>query len=192
MTKTIGVLALQGGFQAHVLALARLGYNATLVRQASQLLGLDGLILPGGESTTQLQLLERYKMREPLLAAASSGMPILATCAGLVLCATRVTEPEQRSLGLLEITVQRNGFGRQLNSFEARSDDGCLPLCFIRAPRIVEVPPRGDRKNKVKVLATYENEPVMVRQDNVTGASFHPELTDDLSVHSAVFSLTAS
>ncbi|HEY8087333.1 MAG TPA: pyridoxal 5'-phosphate synthase glutaminase subunit PdxT [Polyangiaceae bacterium] len=181
MPSAIGVLALQGDFDAHARAASALGHDVVLVRSAAALDACAGLILPGGESTVHLLLLGRHGMEAPLAAFVASGKPVLATCAGLVLAASRVLDPEQRSFGFLDVTVRRNGWGRQLASFEAKDDGGEIPVVAIRAPRIVDVGPR------VRVLATLRGEPILVRDKNVTGATFHPELTRDLSVHSSVF-----
>lgn len=177
----IGVLALQGGFALHARSLEALGHQVREVREASDLEDLDGLVLPGGESTTQLKLIARADLRPVLERFAASGKPILATCAGLILAAKQVIGPEQESLGFLDLKVARNAWGRQLDSFEGTADRSALPLVFIRAPRIVEWEPA------VEVLATLDGEPVLVRQRNVTGATFHPELTDSLQVHREVF-----
>ncbi len=188
----IGVLALQGGYRPHLEVLRKLGHCAAEVRNRSDFTGLEGLVLPGGETTAQLLLIDRYGLGESLDQVARAGMPILATCAGLILAARRVTRPAQRSMGWLDIAVERNAWGRQLDSFEAMTDapvrwqpgekEGLrLPLVFIRAPRITEVGPGAE------VLATFEGEPILVRQGSVVGASFHPELTGDLSIHLALF-----
>lgn len=184
----IGVLALQGAFAAHARALEALGHAPVLVRQPRHLEGLEGLVLPGGESTTQLSLLERLELWAPLDRLVRSGAPVLCTCAGLILAARRVTGPAQRSFGWLDADVARNAWGRQLDSFEARADAprDDLPLVFIRAPRITRA---GEG---VEVLATYDGEPVLVREGNVTAATFHPELTDRLDVHRAAFGATVS
>jgi pyridoxal 5'-phosphate synthase pdxT subunit len=178
---TIGTLALQGGFAAHCAALEELGHRAIEVRTAADLEVVDGLILPGGESTTQLRLLERFELERPLLAFAGSGRPIFATCAGLILFARTVTHPAQKSYGLIDVGVARNAYGRQVDSFEAFDDRGDLPLIFIRAPRITAI------GSGVEVLATREREPILVRQANIVGATFHPELTRDRRVHRMVF-----
>jgi len=208
----IGIVALQGGFGAHARALADLGHDASEVRAEADLDGLDGLILPGGESTAQLRLIDRHGLRRGLQEFAASGRPILATCAGLILAARHVTTPEQHSFGWIDATVARNAWGRQVDSFEATADElslsapseapafagsssggvsrrdsadtaeaGPLPLVFIRAPRIVRT------GAKVDVLATLGGEPILIRQGNVTGATFHPELTPDRRVHRAAF-----
>jgi 5'-phosphate synthase pdxT subunit len=162
-----GVLALQGGFEAHV----RARPGARAVRSAEEIAPCDALVLPGGESSVHLRLIERFGLRPALDAFHASGRPIFATCAGLILAAKRVTNPEQESFGWIDIDVRRNGWGRQVASCEAVSDRGA-PLLFIRAPRITRVGPG------VLVLDTYRGEPVLVRQGNVTAATFHPELVD--------------
>lgn len=177
----IGVLALQGAFEAHRRPLEAIGHEVIFVRTAEELQACNGLVLPGGESTVHLKLLERGGLVAPLAWFVASGKPVLATCAGLILAASRVLGPEQASFGFLDVTVRRNGWGRQLASFEARDDGDEIPVVAIRAPRIVEVGPR------VRVLATLGGEPILVREKNVTGATFHPELTEDPSVHEAVF-----
>jgi 5'-phosphate synthase pdxT subunit len=166
---TIGVLALQGGFDAHLAALATAKIDARPVRAARDLDGLRGLVLPGGESTTQLRLIARHQLEGPLRDLAGRGVPVLATCAGLILAARSVL-PAQPSFGWLDVAVTRNAWGRQKDSFEADDDDARRRLVFIRAPRVTAVG-RG-----VEVLATYRGEPVLVRQRNVTGAAYHPEL----------------
>lgn len=187
----IGVLALQGGYEAHENALRRLGHVTVRVRGPEAFAGpapLDGLVLPGGESTTHLKLIDRYDLRAPLDAFVRSGRPVLATCAGLILAARHVTGPEQPSFGWLDVSVARNAWGRQVHSFEARLD-GPLPgtdgpplaAVFIRAPRVREVGPAAE------VAGTLEGEPVLVRQSNVWGATFHPELTGDDRLHRLVF-----
>jgi 5'-phosphate synthase pdxT subunit len=179
--KPVGVLALQGAFAAHAEALSAIGHPVREVRGPGDLPGLGGLVLPGGESSVQLELIRRLGLAGPLAAFVASGAPVLATCAGLILAARRVRRPEQPSFAWLDLDVERNAYGRQLDSFEAVDDSGALPLVFIRAPRIVEVGPRVD------VVVTLGGEPVMVRQHNVIGAAFHPELTDDLGVHRLAF-----
>jgi pyridoxal 5'-phosphate synthase pdxT subunit len=173
----IGVVAVQGGFAAHARAVEDIGARAVLVRRPAQLADVSALVLPGGESTAQLGLLRRAGLVEALRAFVADGRPVLATCAGLILAAARVRDPEQESFGWIDVTVARNAWGRQVASFEAVSDDGSRPLVFIRAPRIVDVGPG------VEVRATFRGEPVLVRQANVTGATFHPELTSDRDVH---------
>lgn len=179
---TIGVLALQGGYEAHAAALAGLGLRARFVKQPDDLAGdLAGLVLPGGESSTMLKLIAFAKLWEPLDAFVRSGKPVLATCAGLILSSKAVTGPAQASFGWLDIDVARNAWGRQVESFEARDDKDAMDLVFIRAPRITRVGPG------VEVLATFRGEPVAVRERHVVGASFHPELASDPALHRLVF-----
>ncbi|MEK7706006.1 MAG: pyridoxal 5'-phosphate synthase glutaminase subunit PdxT [Myxococcota bacterium] len=177
----IGVLALQGGFAAHAQVLYALGHDVVLIRDAAQIAEVDGLVFPGGESTTQLKLILRFGLRTALDAHHASGKPVLATCAGLILLARQVSDPSQASLGWLDVQVRRNAWGRQVESFEAVSDEGTLPLVFIRAPRIVSV------GGEVELLASYHGEPVLVRQGRVLGATFHPELTSAVVVHAQAF-----
>lgn len=177
----VGLLALQGGFALHAPPLRALGHTVVEVRTAADLARVDGLVLPGGESTAMLRLIQRGALADALKAFVASGKPVLATCAGLILAAKHVVGPEQPSFGFLDVGVARNAWGRQLDSFEGTDDSGKLPLVFIRAPRIVEW------DDAVEVLATLDGEPVLVRQKNVTGATFHPELTPSLAVHRQVF-----
>ncbi len=177
---TIGVLAIQGNVREHLDVLARLGVDAVEVRLPEHLDGLDGLVIPGGESTTIEKLMRIYGLDDALLAFER---PIFGTCAGMILLASEAVDgiPGQRPLGLLDIGVRRNGFGRQVFSFEADialGEDG-PPLrgVFIRAPRIERVGPH------VEVLGRLDGEPVLVREGRLLAASFHPELTDDTRVH---------
>jgi 5'-phosphate synthase pdxT subunit len=179
--KRIGILALQGAFALHKPPLRALGHEPVEVRSADDLDGVEGLILPGGESSVHVVLIERFGLEHALVAFAHAGRPVLAVCAGLILAAREVREPEQWSLGWLDVGVTRNAYGRQRDSFEATSDDGTMSLVFIRAPRVTDVG-RG-----VEVLATLGGEPVLVRQAAVVGASFHPELTSALGVHCLAF-----
>ena len=155
------------------------------VRRPGELGSADGLILPGGESTTLWKFFEAEPWEEALMRFARSGRPILGTCAGAILLAKEVANPVQKGLGLIDIGVERNGYGRQLDSFvgevEAPGLGGRLPAVFIRAPRIRRVGPG------VETLATLRGEPVLVRQGNVVAATFHPELTDDARVHELAF-----
>jgi 5'-phosphate synthase pdxT subunit len=169
----IGVLALQGDFEAHSRALAEAGADAREVRTPKDLDGLDGLVLPGGESTTMTLGIEREGLAEPLRALVGGGTPVLATCAGLIML-------DRGHLDLLDVTARRNAFGRQLHSFEAQIElDGLGPITavFIRAPWVEEHGPA------VEVLAELDGHPVAVRQDNILAVAFHPELTDDRSLH---------
>jgi pyridoxal 5'-phosphate synthase pdxT subunit len=168
----IGVLALQGDFEAHVKALEELGARTRIVRVSSDLDGLDGLVIPGGESTTMTLGIERERLAEPLRDFVRSGRPTLGTCAGLIML-------DRDHLGLLDVSVQRNAFGRQTSSFEADLDFEGEPLhaVFIRAPWVEEV---GDG---VEVLAEVDGHPVAVREGNVLAVAFHPELTDERRLH---------
>lgn len=180
----VGVLALQGGFAPHLAALFALGHQALPVRTAAELDSVEGLVLPGGESTTQLRLIERFGLEAAVRALFARGAPVLATCAGLILCAGEVTGPRQPGLGLLDVAVARNAWGRQVDSFEATVPEGefaGLPLVFIRAPRIVRV------GQSARVLLRFGDEPVLLRQGGLWAATFHPELTCDLRIHRQVF-----
>ncbi len=184
--KKVGVLALQGDFEAHNQALARAGAEPVLARTASDLADLDGLIIPGGESTTMLKLLHVENLFEPL-ADFGRRRPIFGTCAGAILLAAEVTHPAQPSLGLMNLTVERNGYGRQIDSrvahiapepeFADRTHSGDLEAVFIRAPIIRRVGPEAH------VLATYQGDPVLVEQGRHLVATFHPELSSDSRVH---------
>jgi pyridoxal 5'-phosphate synthase pdxT subunit len=168
----IGVLALQGGFEAHANALQDVGARTRIVRVPSDLDGLDGLVIPGGESTTMTLGIAREQLAEPLRDFVRSGRPTLGTCAGLIML-------DRDHLGLLDVGVRRNAFGRQVSSFEADLDfeGGPLHAVFIRAPWVEEV---GD---EVEVLAEVDGHPVAVRQGNVLAVAFHPELTDERRLH---------
>jgi 5'-phosphate synthase pdxT subunit len=177
--KTVGVLALQGDFEAHRKALERAGASAIEVRTAADLDKCDGLILPGGESTTVLKLLEEEKLIEPLKRFGEQ-KPIYGTCAGAILLAREVTHPAQPSLNLVDISVERNAYGRQIDSRIARlliPEDTDLEAVFIRAPVI-----RRSGQD-VRILARYQGDPVWVEQGRHMVTTFHPELTDDARVH---------
>lgn len=180
MIRCVGVLAVQGAFERHAEVLGAIGVRTRLVRTATDFEGLRGLVLPGGESSVQLAMIDRLGLEAPLRALLLSGTPVLATCAGLVLLAAGVTSPEQRSLRAVDVDVTRNAWGRQQDSFEASSDSG-RPLVFIRAPRITRI------GAGVRVLDRFRGEPVLVESANVTCATFHPELTDDESLHRRLF-----
>ena len=177
---TIGVLALQGDFDAHRSTLARLDVRTILVRKPEELDGIDGLIIPGGESSTFLKFLEREGFLDRLRHFVSH-KPAFGTCAGAILLAKEVLNPSQASLGALDIAIERNAYGRQIDSsiMTAPTELGGDPLemVFIRAPRIERV------GAGVKVLAQRENHPVLVRQRNILAATFHPELSNDLRIH---------
>ena len=178
--KKVGVLALQGDFEAHAKALARAGAQPVDVRSSEQLGQVDGLVIPGGESSTMLKLLEEENMLEPLREFGEK-KPIFGTCAGAILLAAAVTRPVQKSLGLMDIDVERNAYGRQLDSHIARLDPeglaGELEAVFIRAPIIRRV---GER---ARVLARHRGDPVLVEQGRHLVATFHPELTSDSRIH---------
>lgn len=179
----IGVLALQGAFAAHASALQRLDVNTGEVRVADDLEQCDALVLPGGESTTMSQLLQTSELFDPLAKRIAAGMPVFGTCAGMILLSTGIADgrPDQRSFAALDIDVQRNGFGRQRDSFETAIDvhglDRAFQAVFIRAPRISRI------GSGIETLATHDGEPVLVRSKTVMAASFHPELADDDRVH---------
>jgi 5'-phosphate synthase pdxT subunit len=177
---TIGVLALQGAFDVHVKRLTELGAKAVLVRRPEQLAELDGLVIPGGESTTFLKNLERAGFYDVLDAFVHS-KPVFGTCAGCILLAKDVANPPQRSFGVLDVSVERNAYGRQNDSVilnaETSLPGGPLEMVFIRAPRISRV------GNDVETLATRNGDPTLVRQGRLLAATFHPELTEDLRVH---------
>jgi 5'-phosphate synthase pdxT subunit len=175
------VLAVQGGFEAHERALVGLGCEPAEVRRPADLDGLDGLVVPGGESTTIAKGIDAYGLAGPIRGFAASGRPVLGTCAGLIVLG-------RAHLGLIEIEARRNAFGRQVRSFEADLavrglGDEPLRAVFIRAPWIERA---GDR---VDVLAEIDGHPVVAREDNVLVAAFHPELTDDLRMHALFLSM---
>jgi 5'-phosphate synthase pdxT subunit len=176
----IGVLAIQGDYAAHATALEDAGASPCEVRKPEQLDGLDGLILPGGESTTMLKFLEKRGLFEALEEFCGTH-PVFGTCAGAILLAREVRNPPQRSLGVLDAIVERNAYGRQIDSTiltaETALPGGPLEMVFIRAPRIVEVGP------SVEVLARRDGFPALVRQGSIMAATFHPELSQDRRVH---------
>jgi 5'-phosphate synthase pdxT subunit len=181
----IGILALQGAFAAHQRVLTDLGASVTLVRSVEDVNGLYGIVLPGGESTTMSMLLDSSGIAAPLRERVRNGFPVFGTCAGLILLAEKIVDgrADQQQLGGLAITARRNGYGRQIDSFESSisiceaENTFAMNGVFIRAPRIEEV--TGD----VEVLGTVNGDVVLVRQGNILGATFHPELSDDHRVH---------
>ncbi|MCB0954681.1 MAG: pyridoxal 5'-phosphate synthase glutaminase subunit PdxT [Ilumatobacter sp.] len=179
----VGVLALQGAFAAHERALAQVGVTTRQVRVPAQLDGLDGLVMPGGESTTMLRLLHTSGLFEPLHAMLRDGLPVFGTCAGMILLAATVLDgrPDQRSFAIVDIAVRRNGYGRQIDSFETdlhvAGENAPFHAVFIRAPKVEAIGPEVD------VLAEHEGVPVLARQGAAIVASFHPELTDDARLH---------
>ncbi len=179
----IGVLALQGDVREHVRAIEQSGATAIAVKHTDQIDAVDGCILPGGESTTIGKLLDRFGLLEPLADRARSGMPLYGTCAGAILMATEIVgrEDAPHRLAVMAMTVERNAYGRQIDSFETDLDvsglEGDFRAVFIRAPVIEAV---GDG---VEVLATVDGKPVLVRQGHLLASTFHPEMTDDHRVH---------
>jgi len=178
----IGVLALQGAVAEHIQMLSALETEVIPVRTPSELDGLDALVIPGGESTTISKLLSDYGLMQPIRELAEQGFPIFGTCAGLVLLAKRVSNLEMEPIGVMDIEVKRNAFGRQVDSFEANLEipalhNGTFHGVFIRAPIIEKT------ENGVEVLCQLNDKPVAVRQGKLLACAFHPELTDDLRLH---------
>ena len=178
-----GVLALQGAFGAHVERLSAVGAEAREVRTPQHLASVDALVMPGGESTSMSNLLTSSGLYDPIAERIAGGMPVFGTCAGMILLAAKVLDgrDDQRHFHVLDITVRRNGYGRQINSFETDvAIDGLnepFHGVFIRAPKVESVGPEVD------VLAWYDGDPVLVRDDGIVAASFHPELTNDTRLH---------
>jgi pyridoxal 5'-phosphate synthase pdxT subunit len=178
----VGVLAIQGGFDAHLAMLRDLGATVCEVRVAADLSGLDGLVIPGGESTTILKGIETGGLAEAIRSHHAEGRPVFGTCAGMIVC-------DEDHLGLLDLKTRRNAFGRQLQSFEANLrvegiGEESLRAVFIRAPWVERHGPGVD------VLATYDEHPVAVREGNVLACAFHPELTDDPRLHALFMAMT--
>jgi 5'-phosphate synthase pdxT subunit len=186
LRKRVGVLALQGDFEAHQKALERAGAEAVQVRTAEELENIDALVIPGGESTTMLKLLNFMGLKEPLRRFVNE-KPVFGTCAGAILLAKDVVNPSQESFGVVDLTVERNAYGRQIDSrvaqiepdaeFQRRAGAGDVEAVFIRAPIIRRTGPG------VRILAQYDGDPVLVEQGRHLIATFHPELTDDARVH---------
>ena len=183
----IGILAVQGDFEAHAAMLEHLGAQTTEVRTPADLEGCDGLILPGGESTTQLKFLQEEGLADKIVKFAERGGPIFGTCAGAILLAKDVKHPQQDSLNLMDMTVVRNAYGRQIASDVVSGPTTLkkepLEMVFIRGPVIERAGPG------VKVLAEYAGKPALVQRENIMAATFHPELTDDPTVHRHFLSL---
>lgn len=177
----VGIVAIQGDFAAHAAMLRALGAETVEVRTVADLEGCDGVVLPGGESTTQLQFLKEDGLFEAIRKFSQKGGAVFGTCAGAILLASKVNNPPQESLGLLDMTVLRNGYGRQMASDvffgESLLKAEPLEMVFIRGPIIEEV------GNDIAVLARHEGKPALVEHRNVLAATFHPELTDDTTVH---------
>ena len=185
-------MALQGDFRSHLMALEAAGARTRAVRLKEDLEGLDGLVIPGGESTTMTMLMERMGLSEAVREAVKGGLPTLGTCAGMIVLADRISDglPGQRGIQALDIAVRRNGYGRQLDSFEAELDvagleGGAFPGVFIRAPVVEDV-------GSAEVLARHDGRPVAVRQDRVMALAFHPELSGDLRLHKEFLKLVAA
>ena len=182
MDVTIGVLALQGDVREHVEAIRKAGGVAVPVKTREEIAQVDGLIIPGGESTTVGKLLDRFGLMDDVRQFPADGKPIFGTCTGMILLAKEIEGSVQPRLGLLDVTVRRNAFGRQVDSFEedlpiAGIDGPPVRAVFIRAPFITEVRPG------VEILAEVDGHPVLVREHDLLAAAFHPELTDDTRVH---------
>lgn len=176
----VGVLALQGDFREHLATLKKLGVESCEVRTVEELEKVDGLIIPGGESTTIANLLERSGLFSEIKERGRNGLPIYGTCAGAILLAKEIINDSKSYLGLIDIAVRRNAYGRQIDSFEADlniKNIGPFHAVFIRAPIIERVGP------KVEILAAHDSVPVMAQQENILVSSFHPELTNDLRIH---------
>ena len=184
--KRVGVLALQGDFEAHERLLRAAGADPIQVRTKEELDSLDALVIPGGESTTIRKLAVEYDLVEPLRKRAEQQMPILGTCAGMIVCARRIADGDEPIVPTVDITVRRNAYGRQVDSFETDLDVrgvGKMHAVFIRAPWIDEV------GTDVEVLATHDERPVVVRQASTTLAAFHPELAEDDRLHRVALGL---
>jgi len=192
-SQPVGILALQGDFAAHGRIIERLGRTWLPVRWPEELKRVCGLIIPGGESTTLLKLMDAVDFEPALREFYERGGAIFGTCAGVIVLATEVTNPTQRSLGLLDVAVERNSYGRQIDSFEtygewepASGRSGSLEMVFIRAPRIIRCGPQ------VQVLARCNDDPVLVAAPRVLGATFHPELTKETQVHELFLKMCGS
>jgi 5'-phosphate synthase pdxT subunit len=188
---TVGVLALQGDVVEHVRALERIGATVREVKTARDLAEVDALIVPGGESTTVIKLLDRFELVEPIRTRVRAGMPFWGTCMGMIVAAHDVADLDQPTLDLIDITVRRNAFGRQIASAEVPLDVPALgaepfPAIFIRAPWVERAGPG------VELIAQHDGHGVFVREKNVIGTSFHPELTGDDRVHRYFLSLLPS
>lgn len=186
----IGILAVQGDFEAHAAMLEQLGAQTTEVRTPADLEGCDGLVLPGGESTTQLKFLQEEGLADKIVQFAGRGGAIFGTCAGAILLAKDVKHPQQHSLNLMDMTVVRNAYGRQIASDVVSGPTTLkkepLEMVFIRGPVIERTGPG------IKVLAEYAGKPALVQRENIMAATFHPELTNDTTVHEHFLSLAGA
>lgn len=184
---TVGVLALQGDFREHLVAVEAVGARGMEVRLAADLDVIDALVIPGGESTTIGRLATRYGMIDPLRKHINAGLPVLGTCAGMIVLASKITDGAQPQLEVLDVVVERNAFGRQNDSFESDLDvkglDEPMHAVFIRAPLIAQAGPEVD------ILAEHGGRPVVVRQGDILASSFHPELTDDRRLHEMLIAM---
>ena len=189
----IGVLALQGDFREHIAMVHTLGVDAFEVRTVAELDEADGLVIPGGESTAIGRLARIYGLIDPLRERIESGLPVLGTCAGMIFLGSATTGPVQPQLGVLDVVVERNAFGRQVDSFEADLDvegfDQPMHAVFIRAPWIEKVGADVSVLAAVEDPETGDSRPVVVRQSNILATSFHPELTDDTRVHEVLLKM---
>ncbi len=188
MPTVVGILALQGAFAKHKKVLTELDTSSTLVRTLEDLSGIKALIIPGGESTTMGKLLVNFNLIEPIRERIRNGMAVFGTCAGMILLAEYVADYNQPLLKCMDIRVERNAYGRQIESFETdisiqKIDSKPFRGVFIRAPRIIS------SGKSVEVLADFEGSPVIVRENNILAASFHPELTDDPRIHQYFLSM---
>ncbi|MCY7503266.1 pyridoxal 5'-phosphate synthase glutaminase subunit PdxT [Bacillus sp. FSL K6-4563] len=174
---TIGVLGLQGAVREHIQSIEACAAEGKIIKRAEELASVDGLIIPGGESTTMRRLMDTYQFIEPIKAFAAEGKPIFGTCAGLIMLAKHIEDRDDAHLGLLNVSVARNSFGRQVDSFEAELEvkglDAPFTGVFIRAPHIISA------DESVDIMAEYDGRIVMAKENNILGCSFHPELTDD-------------
>ncbi|MBR0592438.1 pyridoxal 5'-phosphate synthase glutaminase subunit PdxT [Bacillus sp. FSL W8-0920] len=174
---TIGVLGLQGAVREHIQSIEACAAEGKIIKRAEELASVDGLIIPGGESTTMRRLMDTYQFIEPIKAFAAEGKPIFGTCAGLIMLAKYIEDRDDTHLGLLNVSVARNSFGRQVDSFEADLEvkglDAPFTGVFIRAPHIISA------DESVDIMAEYDGRIVMAKENNILGCSFHPELTDD-------------
>jgi len=178
----IGIFSFQGDFDKHVRMVEALGAEASLIRSDHELSRVDGAIIPGGESTTIGKLMHAYGILDPLRSRIADGMPVFGTCAGLILLGPQVREKNQFRLGVLDIVVERNAYGRQVDSFEAN-----IPIDFLGEPPIrgvfIRAPIVRSVSDGVKILASYENHPILLRKEKILACSFHPELTADTRIH---------
>ncbi|MDM5296614.1 pyridoxal 5'-phosphate synthase glutaminase subunit PdxT [Bacillus pumilus] len=174
---TVGVLGLQGAVREHIQSIEACDAESKIIKRAEELETVDGLIIPGGESTTMRRLMDTYQFIEPIKAFAAQGKPIFGTCAGLIMLAKQIEDREEAHLGLLNVSVARNSFGRQVDSFETdiavKGLDTPFTGVFIRAPHIISA------DDSVEVMAEYNGRIVMAKENNIIGCSFHPELTSD-------------